>query len=144
MQKSKLGISVGLLGAIMCFAAFFNGYLAAIIMLGYILLFETNEWLRKTSVKVVVVMIAFSVINTVIGFIPDAIGIIDSLFGIIGKSFSIGFVSALVRFVTDVLDVIKSVVFLMLGLKALNQGTISLGPVDRIVENHFFGKKEDN
>ena len=43
MQK-RLGISVGLLGATVCFVGLFSGYLTTVLIAGYILLFETNEY----------------------------------------------------------------------------------------------------
>lgn len=51
MQKTKLGITVGALGAITFFAGFFGGYLAAIVLAGYALLFEENAWLKRSVVK---------------------------------------------------------------------------------------------
>ena len=59
MQKTKLGISVGLLGAIFFFAGFFGGYLVTILMAGYILLVEDNAWLERVTVKGVVLMLFF-------------------------------------------------------------------------------------
>ena len=44
MQKTKLGISVGLLGAAIYFMGLFGGYLVAVLLAGYILMFEENEW----------------------------------------------------------------------------------------------------
>lgn len=137
MQKTKLGISVGLLGAIVCFAAFFSGYLAAIVLMGYILLFESNEWLRKIAVKAVVILVAFSVLDAVVGLIPDAIDLIDSLFGIFGKSFSIGFLSSLVSLVRNALDILEKLIFLVLGFKALSQGSVAVGPIDGIVDKNL-------
>ena len=61
MQKTKLGITVGALGAITFFAGFFGGYLAAIVLAGYALLFEENAWLKRSVVKAVVLMVFFSV-----------------------------------------------------------------------------------
>ena len=43
MQKTRLGISVGLLGAGVCFLGLVGGYLVTAILAGYILLFEENE-----------------------------------------------------------------------------------------------------
>lgn len=144
MQKTRLGISVGILGAILCFSAFFSGYFVSIVLMGYILLFESNEWLRKTAVKVVLLLIAFSALNAIVGFIPDIIDVIDSLFGLIGKGFSISFLSHLVSLVKDVLEVLEKALFLLLGFKAFNQGTISVGFIDRIVEKGFSDKKDEN
>ena len=53
MQKTKLGISVGLLGAAIYFTSLFSGYLVPVILTGYVLLFEENDWLRKNAVKAV-------------------------------------------------------------------------------------------
>lgn len=47
MKKTKLGISVGLLGAMLFFSCYFGGYTIAIIIAGYVLLFEENAWLKK-------------------------------------------------------------------------------------------------
>ena len=51
MQKTRLGISVGLLGAAIYFMGLFSGYLLAVLLAGYVLLFEENSWLRKNAVK---------------------------------------------------------------------------------------------
>lgn len=140
MQKTKLGISVGLLGAIVCFAALFSGYLAVFLLMGYILLFEENDWLKKTAVKAVMIMIAFSALGALIGFIPDAIGLIDSVVGLVGGHFSIGFVSGLVSLVNEALDILEKIIFLLLGFKAFSQGTVVVGPIDSIVDKHFSNK----
>ena len=137
MQKTKLGISVGLLGAIMCFSTLFSGYFISLILLGYILLFESNEWLRKNSVKAVILLISFSAARTLIGLIPDAISLIDSVVSLVGGSFGILFVSRLVSLCNNVLSVLKTLVFLVLGFKAFNQGTIKIGFVDRMLDKHF-------
>ena len=50
MQKSKLGISVGLLGALIYFAGLINP-LAMIVLVGYVLLKEENPWLRKAQLR---------------------------------------------------------------------------------------------
>lgn len=46
MEKSKLGISIGLLGALVYFMGLLNTT-ALIIIAGYILLFEQNGWLKN-------------------------------------------------------------------------------------------------
>ena len=66
MQKTRLGITVGLMGALTYFIALFGGYLAMIIVAGYILLFESNEWLKKAAVKAAVITIGFAVLISVI------------------------------------------------------------------------------
>lgn len=137
MQKSKLGISVGLVGAAIYFSGLFNGLLLIAILAGYVLLVEDNEWLRRTSVKAVVLFIIFSLLTAIIGLIPDAIGLISSLLGIFGGSFSIPFISSIVDFISRGIDFVKIVLFIILGLKSLNQGTIVIPVVDNFIKKYM-------
>lgn len=72
MQKTRLGISVGLLGAAIYFMGLFSGYLLAVLLAGYVLLFEENSWLRKNAVKAMSVMAVFSLLITVLNLVPNA------------------------------------------------------------------------
>ncbi|MDE5965300.1 MAG: hypothetical protein K2G89_00495 [Lachnospiraceae bacterium] len=137
MQKSRLGISVGMLGAAVCFMGLFGGYTPILIAAGYVLLFEENAWLKKNSVKAVAVMIGISVFCTAIGYIPDAISLVSSLLNIFGSHFSISIVSNIVSFVVEAMSLIRSLILFMMGLKALNQGTVSVPVIDNLIDKHM-------
>ena len=49
MQKTKIGISVGVMGAVMYFASLFGGYIPMLLLAGYIFLKEENIWLQKAK-----------------------------------------------------------------------------------------------
>lgn len=137
MQKTKLGVSVGLLGAAIYFMGLFSGYLVAILLAGYVLLCEDNEWLKKSAVKAVSVMALFSFLVTVVNLIPNAISIIDYIVSMFGGNFYVAFLSNLVSAVVAVLDIIEKLVLLGLGAKALNQGTITIPVVDRLINKYM-------
>lgn len=137
MQKTKLGVSVGLLGAAIYFMGLFSGYLVAILLAGYVLLCEDNEWLKKSAVKAVSVMVLFSFLVTVVNLIPNAISIIDYIVSMFGGNFYVAFLSNLVSAVVAVLDIIEKLVLLGLGAKALNQGTITIPVVDRLINKYM-------
>lgn len=138
MQKTKLGISVGLLGAIIYFAsAFGGGYLVALLLCGYVLLVEDNPWLRKSSVKAVLLLIIFSIISFVLGFIPDLWETITNLLMAFNKYPSSTFISGINSAINSAITIIKSVMFIILGLKALNQGAIKLPVIDKIIEKYM-------
>ncbi len=137
MQKTKLGISVGLLGAAVYFTCFFSGYLAAIILAGYILLVEENVWLKRASVKALTIMFIFSIISAVIGLIPNAISFIDDIFRVFGESFYITFISNIISVINAALAIIEKILFIVLGLKAFNQGTVAVPVVDDIVNKNI-------
>ena len=81
MQKTKVGISVGMIGAAVYFAGLFGGYIAVIILAGYILLCEENEWLRRSAVKAVALLMVFSFFTTAANLVPNVIGFIDKVVG---------------------------------------------------------------
>ena len=137
MQKTRMGISVGLLGAMLFAAALFGGYVAAILLSGYVLLFEENIWLKKSAVKSVALLVCFSVISAVIGLIPGLIGFIDDICNVFGGSFSILFISRVIAVINTALSLLRIVLFLLLGFKALNQSTIKIPVVDDLIEKHM-------
>ena len=71
MQKTKIGISVGVMGAVMYFASLFGGYIPMLLLAGYIFLKEENIWLRKAAFKAVALMLVFSACGAVISSVND-------------------------------------------------------------------------
>lgn len=134
MEKTKLGISVGLMGALTYFAGLFSGYTVAVLVVGYILLVEQNEWLRKTAIKAISLMLVFSVIGSVIGLIPGLFNVIDNMCNIFGGYFNYGIISKLVNFVQSVVNYAETIVFLLLGLMALRMKTFDIPVIDTVVD----------
>lgn len=137
MQKTKLGISVGLLGAGLYFMGLFSGYMVTVLMTGYVLLCEENEWLRKAAVKAISVLVLFSFIGAIINLIPNAMSFIDHIVSMFGGSFYIAFISNLVNAVVTALNVVEKLLLLGLGVKALNQGTIAVPVVDGLINKYM-------
>ena len=137
MQRTKIGISVGLLGASIYFLGLFSGYLVPVLLTGYVLLFEGNEWLRKTAVKAVSLMVIFSLAVAVINFIPDVFNFIDDIFSMFGGRFRVTFISGLISAITSAIDIMKKVLFIGLGFNALSQGTISVPAVDKLIDKYM-------
>lgn len=144
MQKSKLGISVGLFGAITCIAGLAGGYVPLLLLAFYILWKEDNAWLRKLAVKAVVIVVSFSALSYLVGLVPEALGAVNSLFGIINVNISFSLISGIARICVDLLDILKTVILLLLALKALTQGDLSVGPIDNTVNKHFVAVSSDN
>lgn len=137
MQRTKLGISVGLLGAAICFSGLFSGYLLMGILVGYVLLFEENIWLRKSAVKVFALMIGFSLLSSVIGLVPNVISFIDEIFMMFGGYFSINFLSNFFMAIQTLLDMVKTILMLVMGVKAITQGTVSIPGIDNLINKHM-------
>jgi len=136
-MKTKIGITVGLFGAALYFTALFGGYTPVLLLAGYVLLFEENEWLRKTAVKAVALMICITFILTVIGLIPDLLSWINTVVYVFKGNFEYSVISNIINVFTKAIGIIRTCLFLLLGMKALNQGTIAVPFVDQIVNKYF-------
>ena len=134
MQKTKLGIPVGILGAVMFFACFFGGYTASILLAGYILLAEENVWLKKAALKGILVMFGFSLIGALISLIPNVISFVDSIFAVFGGNFYLTFVTNILDVIESALAIIEKLLFIALAIKAFSQGTVKVPIIDSIVE----------
>lgn len=137
MQKTKLGISVGLLGSAVCFMALFGGYIPTIILVGYILLMEDNAWLKRNSVKAISLSVLFGFILNVVGLVPDFFSWINSIARVFNGNFNYSFVSSVIKVVTDAIDITRTFVFLLLGVKALNQGTVDISIIDNLLNKYM-------
>lgn len=142
MQKSKLGISVALIGAALYFTGLFSGYVGIIVLAGYVLLMEENVWLKKTAVKSVALLMFFSLILSVLGLVPSLVNFIDNVFNIFGGNFAIRFLTNIISMLRNGINIIQTALFLILGLKALNQGTIPVPVIDKMVEKCFEAQGE--
>lgn len=137
MQKTRLGISVGMLGAAIYLTGLFSGYLVAVLLTGYVLLFEENGWLKRSAVKAVSLMVFFSFVTVLINLIPNAMSCISYIASMFGGNFHASFISNLVSAVTSIIDIIEKILFIGLGVKALNQGTIAVPVVDKLVSKYM-------
>ena len=137
MQKTKLGLSVGFMGAILCCAGMFMGYTATILLAGYVILMEEDVWLKATAVKVVSIMTVFSLILAALSIVPDAIGLLNYFVALFGGSFSVLLLTNLVYFLQQFVTLAETVVFLLLALKALKMDTINVPMVDMLITNHM-------
>lgn len=136
-MKTKLGISVALMAALAYFMGFFGGMVSVVLFTGYVLLFEENEFVRKSAVKSFLIMAAFAVLYALIGFIPNIINLINSLLSIFGKNFSISVVSRIINFIQLALELLEKILFLALGFLALGKKNMKISVIDKFVEKHF-------
>lgn len=136
MQKTKLGISVGALCAAIYFTGLFGGYFVAVFLTGYVLLVENNQWLRRNAVKAIVLMIMFSMATTIVHLIPDVMDCMEHIILAMGIDFTEKFVTNLTMAITGVIEIVQKLLFIVLGVKALNQGTIHVPAADRFVNKY--------
>lgn len=137
MQKTKLGISVGLLGAAVYLAAFLGGYIPAILITGYILVVEENLWLKKAGIKAVALLMSIEVLLETIGLIPDLLSWIGAIVHIFQGTFNYGIISSILGVITGAIGIIRTILFLLLGIGAINQTTVTIPVIDRMIDKYI-------
>ena len=143
MQKTKLGMSVNLLAALVCLSPLVGGYVVLFGLALYILLAEKDEWLKKTAVKVLAVVFLFGAANAVLNLVPGVISVIDSIFNLFNRFFEIRFVTRLIYAVENILSFLRSILLIAMSLMALVQKGPEFKPVDDLVEKYTEFSDED-
>lgn len=136
MQKTKLGVSVGLLGAALYFLGAIS-MLPAFLLVGYVLLFESNEWLKKTAVKMAVIVISFSLLFVAIDMIYDIFSFANAVLGLIRIPFTLGFPLGIDSMLKSALSFFESLLLLVMGISALSQGSVKVNFFDKIVDKNI-------
>lgn len=139
MQKTKLGISVGLLGAILYFSGLFAGYFVTAAIVAYVLIREENEWLRKTAVKALVLAFFFPILQKVVGVLPDLIDLANDALNMVKLNFADKFFAFLLKpfsLLYSVVSIAHYVVFILLGVLALSEKSFKVPVIDSLIDKH--------
>ena len=135
MEKTKLGLSVAIMSAIVYLTALFGGYTPLLLVAGYILIVEENIQLKKTAITAFLILIAFSVVSFIIGLVPDIFSILVSFLDIFGAhDLYVPFFSKVANFLYTVLTVVKEVGFVFLAGLAFLKKPLNLSFVDKLFD----------
>ena len=137
-MKTRLGISVGMAAAATYFAAIFGGYTVLTLFVGYILLVETNPWLRKTAVKAFIICLLFSLINFIIGIFPTVLGTAGDVLSILEVDVHwMYMINNIFYTFQSLINGLRNILLLVLGFMSFGQSTIPLGPIDSMIHKHM-------
>lgn len=137
MPKTKLGVTVGLMAAAIYFLAISGGYIPMLLIGGYVVLVENDAWLKRVVIKALALMLSFSVLMVVIGLIPDALSWVSSLASVFNGLFTYGKVSSIINVINGLIDIARTVLFLVLGWNALKMKDVSIGFIDNLINRNL-------
>lgn len=140
MQR-KIGVSAEMLGAAVCFLALFGGYTALVLAAGYILLCESDEWLRKTAVKVFALCVLFSLLLAVTGILTELVGFCEGSLALVIRSFRLSLVHDLISVLETVICLVRDILLLLMGFAALHRSSVPVPVADGIADA-CFGKEK--
>lgn len=122
MEKTKIGLSAGIVGAIVFLLFLFGGYTVGLLAFGYVMLCEKDESLRLSAVTAVLVALAASVITLVISLIPNLMGILNSLLSAFDADIDLSVLYNLESFLNGLVSLARAVALVGLaGMSALGK-----------------------
>jgi len=135
MEKTKLGISISLLGGGLYFIGLM-GLTPLIIAVGYVLVMEENQWLKRVAVKAVAVVLFFAILSNAVGLISDSSSFLTNLVALFRGSINLATVNRLVALLRTVISFASTLCLLLLGFKAMKMGDVSVGAVDKVIDKN--------
>ena len=141
MQKTKLGISACLVAAAAYFLGLYSGYIITGLLVGYILLKEEDLWLRRNALRVIVLMLMFSLLGTAIYLIPNLLSLVTELLQVFNVHFTFSVIHNLFNLLSSVIDLVQRFIFISLGILALLKRNVRVPVVDAII-NKYIVKQE--
>ena len=134
MEKSKLGIPVKLFAAAAALIGLYGGYVAAIVLVGYVLLAEENEWLKKFCLKVLTLMLVFSAASTVIYLIPNLLDLLYSFLRIFRVYPDLSIIDNIFNLFGSILSLLKTVAFLALAVLGFLNKNLPIPGLDKLLD----------
>lgn len=135
MKKTKLGLSVAIMGAIVYLTALFGGFTPLLLVAGYILIVEENADLKKTAVTALMILLTFSAVNFVIGLLPDVQTILLSLLNIFGiNDIYLPFINNIANFLYSVVGLLGELVFIFLAGLSILKKPLKLPFIDKLFD----------
>ena len=137
MEKTKLGISVGLMGALLYAIGLWGGYFLIIAAVAYVLIREESAWLKQTAVKALALTFVFPLLYLAIGVIPDLVGLVGDVMNLFDEALDTEILDEIVTLLRDIVNIAEYVVFVLMGILALGKKTVRLPLVDNAVKKHM-------
>ena len=140
MQKTKTGISVGLMAALV-YSFGIISITPMILLAGYVIVREDDEWLKKSAVKALMIVVIYYIVSGILGLGDNIFAFFNYFLGIIysnkEKYLYMDYPMSFDSFIINLVSLVKNLLLLILGFKAFTQKSIKLPLVDQFINKHM-------
>lgn len=141
MLKTKLGISIALVGAAMYFLGAIS-FTPAVLLAGYVLIVEENEWLKRQAAKMIGVVVVFGLLSIAVGWIDDVVYMLGIIVRWFSKDTYLSVPANLTTLCQYIITLAKEVFLLMMGFMALGMKNVKLGVVDKQLDKFMSNNQQ--
>ena len=138
-RKTTFGVSVAISAAFIYFIQYYTSFTATLLIFGYLLIIEKDEYLTKTAMKAFLLDTILIVVVTLINLIPDGLNIVSGLFGIVNIHIPsrIPVVSDLISNIIVIIAYIKTILFMFCIFSALRGKEVRIPLVENFYNKHI-------
>ena len=141
MEKTKLGINASLMAAVVCLLCYYGGYVVTALVVGYVLLVEESAYLKRFVLKVLALLLAFSLLSTVFNLLPSMLSLVRSFIYIFDKyAYNDAFGDWIYRiseFWSSVISMGKMVLFLLMGAMSFLGKELTIPGFDKLLDKYL-------
>jgi hypothetical protein len=134
MEKTKLGLSVKICNVLVFLLFLFSGYTVGLLAVGYVLLCEKDQSLRVSAVTALLAAVAYSLIQMLIGLLPDVVEIFVNLLNIFRVYVNVSFLHNITNFLYSILSLMKTVVYIILAFMAVLGKPVQLSSIKKLLD----------
>lgn len=136
MEKTKLGISVALTAALLYFLGLISP-IALVVAAGYVLIAEKDQWLRKSAVQALAIMLFYQIVVAVIGVGSYLFTFLNNVITNFAHSFHIGYPLHIDNILLSLAWLAQAVLLLILGFMALANKGFDLPMISDFADKHL-------
>lgn len=134
MLKTKLGVSIALVGAAMYFLGAIS-FTPAILLAGFVLIMEQNDWVRRQAAKMIAVVVFFGALSIMVGWLDDICSILNIIVHWFDKTANYLYIPAnLTSLCQYIITMVKEILLIVMGFMALNMKGIRIGIIDKLLD----------
>lgn len=130
--RTRLGITVGMLGAALYISALISPVVLGLLAI-YVLFLEENRWLKAAAIKAVVCYLGFFILFEIISGIDYFLSIINRMMAVVHWYSNLAFPGS----ITDALSICRIIFFLVVAFGALKMRDLRIDRIDEFVETHM-------
>lgn len=145
-QMAEIGISIAFLAALIYWSGLITAFpVIPILLAGYVLIREKDQWLRAVALKAITIMVCFGLllgfVNLLIYFKDGMVYIINMLLTTISpdssRTVSGAFFTDILNILTYIILFIRDLFLILSGFKALKCRNIRIPVIDDLVNRHI-------
>lgn len=134
MLKTKLGVSIALVGAAMYFLGVVS-FTPAVLLAGVVLIMEDNLWIKRQAAKMIGVVVVFTLISVALGWIDDVVGLMNTIVHWVEKDAErLKVPGDLTSVLRVIVNAVEEILLVVMGFMALKMKEVRFAPIDKLLD----------